>query len=81
MKLIEITVEDIIKNIKEYYENSQQFFIKTNYKKWWRSAGLYRIETWNYNIEQPLLFYRFEYDNGQLDDLDAKHIEHICIIK
>ena len=33
MKLIEITVEDIIKNIKEYYENNQQFFIKTNYKK------------------------------------------------
>ena len=81
MELIEITIEDIIKNMEKYCKNNQQFFIKTNYQKWWRSARLYRIETWNYNIEQPLLFYKFKYDNGQLDDIDAKHIEHIYIIK
>ena len=81
MKLIEITREEVINNCEKYFENDQQFFIKTKYEKGLRSAYLYQWEKYDDNFEEIERLYCFDYDDGESSLLDEEDIEHIYIIK
>ena len=83
MKLIELTVEDVIKNSEKYDDIGQQFFVKTKYRDTWRSAFLYPELVYDDDLEQYSTYYEFEFEDDITDHLEinAKYIEHICIIK
>ena len=83
MELIELTVEDVIKNSEKYDDISQQFFVKTKYRDTWRSAFLYPELVYDDDLEQYSTYYEFEFEDDITDHLEinAKYIEHICIIK
>ena len=72
--LKEITFKEIQNNVKEYYENRQQFFIKTKHVKGLRTAYLHRFEDENLD---NLYAYGFEFD----DDYDEGYIQHVYILK
>ena len=72
--LKEITFKEIQNNVKEYYENRQQFFIKTKHVKGLRTAYLYRFEDEDLD---NLYAYGFEFD----DDYDEGYIQHVYILK
>ena len=81
MELIEITREEVINNCEKYFENDQQFFIKTKYEKGLRSAYLYQWGKYDDNFEEVEWIYYFDYDDGESSRLDEEDIEHIYIIK
>ena len=83
MELIELTVEDVIKNSEKYNDIGQQFFVKTKYRDTWRSAFLYPELVYDDDLEQYSTYYEFEFEDDITDHLEinAKYIEHICIIK
>ena len=83
MELIELTVEDVIKNSEKYDDIGQQFFVKTKYRDTWRSAFLYPELVYDDDLEQYNTYYEFEFEDDITDHLEinAKYIEHICIIK
>lgn len=83
MELIELTVEDVIKNSEKYDDIGQQFFVKTKYRDTWRSAFLYPELVYDDDLEQYSTYYEFEFEDDITDHLEinAKYIEHICIIK
>lgn len=83
MELIELTVEDVIKNSEKYDDIGQQFFVKTKYRDTWRSAFLYPELVYDDDLDQYNTYYEFEFEDDITDHLEinAKYIEHICIIK
>ena len=83
MELIELTIEDVIKNSEKYDDIGQQFFVKTKYRDTWRSAFLYPELVYDDDLEQYSTYYEFEFEDDITDHLEinAKYIEHICIIK
>ena len=44
MELVKITREEVVNNCEKYFENKQQFFIKTKHKKGLECAFLYHWE-------------------------------------
>ena len=80
MELIELTVEDVIKNSEKYDDIGQQFFVKTKYRDTWRSAFLYPELVYDDDLEQYSTYYEFECDIEDLDILDG-NIQHIYILK
>lgn len=89
MKLTEITREDVIENCEKYYNNKQEFFLKTTETKNLLSAYVerYEIETeddYHYYFEH-CYHYRFECDFGSNEkdfiNIKDKLIEHIYIIQ
>ena len=83
MELIELTIEDVIKNGEEYNYIGQQFFVKTKYRQSWRSAFLYPELVYDDDLNEYSWYYEFEFEDDITEHLDinAKYIEHICIIK
>ena len=89
MKLTEITREDVIENCEKYYNNKQEFFLKTTETKNLLSAYVERYETeteddYHYYFEHSY-HYRFECDFGSNEkdfiNIKDKLIEHIYIIQ
>ena len=76
MELIEITREEVINNCEKYFENKQQFFIKTKYERGLRSAYLYQ---WEKSLDN--FAYCFDYDDGESASFEDEDIEHIYIIQ
>ena len=83
MELVEITREEVINNCEKYFENKQQFFVKTKYRQSWRSAFLYPELVYDDDLNEYSWYYEFEFEDDITEHLDinAKYIEHICIIK
>ena len=81
MELIEITREEVINNCEKYFENEQQFLLKIEGSKYYRTATITRFEDWDDDLEQKVYYYRFEYENYDHDSLDEGYFEHIYIIK
>ena len=81
MELVEITREEVVKNCEKYFENKQQFFIKTKYKKGLESAYLYQWEKYDDNFEEIKVVYCFDYDTGNSAAFEDEEIEHIYIIQ
>lgn len=79
-KLKEITFREVFYNIKEYYNNRQQFFIKIRHVKGLRTVYLYRSIDWDDDEQAEIYSYRFECDGEYLDILN-KEIQHIYIPK
>ena len=89
MKLTEITREDVIENCEKYYNNKQEFFLKTTETKNLLSAYVERYETeteddYRYYFEHSY-HYRFECDFGSNEkdfiNIKDKLIEHIYIVQ
>lgn len=80
MELVEITREEVINNCEEYFENKQQFFIKTKYERGLRSAYIYQWEEYDIFGEIKLV-YCFDYDNCDSSEFEDEDIEHIYIIQ
>ena len=89
MKLTEITREDVIENCEKYYQNKQEFFLKTTETKNLLSAYIERYEEeteddYHYYFEY-CYHYRFECDFGynEKDFINIKDglIEHIYIVQ
>ena len=76
MKIVEITREEVINNCEKYFENKQQFLIKTKDKRELRNAYLYKYERYHDNFG-----YCFDYDEGESASFGNKNIEHIYILK
>ena len=81
MELIEITRKEVINNCEKYYENRQQFFIKTKHKEGLESAYLYQWEKYDDNFEEIKVVYCFYYDSGNSASFEDEDIEHIYIIQ
>lgn len=81
MELIEITREEVINNCEKYFENKQQFFIKTKDEKELRSAYIYQWETYDDNFEKIERRHCFDFDDGDCYPFKDEDIEHIYIIK
>ena len=78
--LKEITFREVFYNIKEYYNNRKQFFIKIRHVKGLRTAYLHRSIDWDDDEQAEIWSYRFECDDEYLDILN-KEIQHIYILK
>ena len=79
-KLKEITFREVFYNIKEYYNNRKQFFIKVRHIRGLRTAYLHRSIDWDDDEQAEISSYRFEWDGEYLDILDV-NIQHIYILK
>ena len=80
--LKEITFREVFYNIKEYYNNRKQFFIKIRHVKGLRTAYLHRTIEWDDEEKLEMWSYTFEFecDIEDLDILDG-NIQHIYILK
>lgn len=81
-KLKEITLEEIQKNIENYYNTRQEFFIKVKHHKGLQSCCLYRFEDYDEDDNYKTIWiYRLQYDSGDLEYLDDPYIQHYYMLK
>ena len=89
MKLTEITREDVIENCEKYYNNKQEFFLKTTETKNLLSAYIERYEEeteddYNYYFEHYYCYYfvyYFGYNERDFINIKDGLIEHIYIVQ
>ena len=81
MELVKITQEEVIKNCQKYFQNKNQFLLKIEGSKYYRTAIITRFEDWDDDLEQEVYYYRFEYENYDRDNLDEDYFEKIYLIE
>ena len=81
MKLVKITQEEVIKNCEKYFQNKNQFLLKIEGSKYYRTATIVRFEDWDDDLEQEVYYYCFEYENYDRDNLEEGYFENIYLIE
>ena len=81
MELVKITQEEVIKNCQKYFQNKNQFLLKIEGSKYYRTATITRFKDWNDDLEQEVYYYRFEYENYDRDSLEEDYFEKIYLIE
>lgn len=81
MELIKITQQEVIENCEKYFKSQQQFLLKIEGSKYYRTATIVRFEDWDDDLEQNVYYYRFEYENYDRDSLEEDYFENIYLIE